>query len=312
MSNKLIIDAVITWVDSSNKIWRKKINKFLKKPINWEDKKSSTRYNSINEIEITIISILKYASYFRNIFLVTDNQKPKNFDILKEKAKKYNINLILIDHKDIFKGFEKYLPTFNSQSIETLLFKIPGLSEHFVYFNDDLFLINETKQADFFEKGFPILRGKWINFSKNIEKEATHLKAKELGAKIAGHNKLYDFYHTPHPLRKSTFENFFKTHQDVLIKNIKYKFRHINQFVPQSLANHLELKNKTCVKESESALLFIQKYNFWKVYSRLFMLRYDKKLIFMCLQSLETAKPFLLEKISYWIGKKFNVKLEKL
>ena len=47
MSNKLIIDAVITWVDSSNKIWRKKINKFLKKPINWEDKKSSTKASQL-------------------------------------------------------------------------------------------------------------------------------------------------------------------------------------------------------------------------------------------------------------------------
>mgnify|MGYP000020561868 CR=1 FL=1 len=116
-TNKISVDAVITWVDSSDSVWQNKINKHLENRIDWSDKKSSTRYNSIDEIETAIASIIKFAPFVKNIFLVTDNQSPKGFNMLKAKGENVGINLELIDHKIIFNSFENYLPTFNSCSI---------------------------------------------------------------------------------------------------------------------------------------------------------------------------------------------------
>ncbi|HOD11100.1 MAG TPA: Stealth CR1 domain-containing protein, partial [Flavobacterium sp.] len=61
VKNNFEIDAVITWVDGSDDVWRNKINTHLEKKIDWNNKVSSKRYNSIDEIELTIESIIKFA-----------------------------------------------------------------------------------------------------------------------------------------------------------------------------------------------------------------------------------------------------------
>jgi hypothetical protein len=159
-----MVDAVITWVDSSDVIWQNKINQYLESKIDWNNKKSSTRYNSINEVEIVILSIIKYAKFIKNIYLVTDNQSPKNFMQLKHKAKINGVHLELVDHKIIFRNHKNYLPTFNSCSIITMLYQIPNLSEKFIIFNDDTFLMRETSILDFFIDDKPIIRGRWDTF----------------------------------------------------------------------------------------------------------------------------------------------------
>ena len=313
------VDAVITWVNSSDENWRNKIDKYSEIKINWDNKKESVRYNSINEIEITILSILKNATFIKNIYLVTDNQQPKNFHKLQEKAVVLGVNLKLIDHKVIFRGYEEYLPTFNSQTIETMLYRIPNLAEHFIYFNDDLFLINKTKVSDFFINGFTVLRGEWIKFNEDIfyknipllkkkKNKVTHKRAKEKAAKIIGFTKSYNFHHTPHPLRKSTFERFFDKNPDIRILNIEHRFRHVAQYVPQGLANHLEIKNKTHVLENNLALCYLQSYNFFKVRKKIIRANFKgNKVLFMCLQGLETANKNSFKYLLKWINKKLDL-----
>src|SRR5690606_13061595 len=48
-----------------------------------------------------------------------------------------------------------FLPSFNSNVIEIYMHKIPGLTEHFVYFNDDFFIINNVGKERFFKNGLP-------------------------------------------------------------------------------------------------------------------------------------------------------------
>ena len=45
------------------------------------------------------------------------------------------------------------MPNRNSNAIETTLSEIPGLNEHFIYFNDDFFLTQPAKWTDFFTWG---------------------------------------------------------------------------------------------------------------------------------------------------------------
>ena len=44
---------------------------------------------------------------------------------------------------------EAYLPSYNSSAIELNIHRIRGLSEHFIYFNDDMFKIKDTQPSDF-------------------------------------------------------------------------------------------------------------------------------------------------------------------
>ncbi|MDX1719734.1 MAG: Stealth CR1 domain-containing protein, partial [Salegentibacter mishustinae] len=80
------VDAVITWVDGNDKNWQKKINTYSDSKINFSSENHLKRYNSIGEIDIAIKSIIKFAPFIKNIFLVTDNQSPESFDSLKSLA----------------------------------------------------------------------------------------------------------------------------------------------------------------------------------------------------------------------------------
>jgi len=70
----------------------------------------------------------------RTIWLVTDNHVPTAID--RRKAERHNIRIV--DHREIFCGHEQLLPTFNSYAIETVLWRIEGLADRFLYFNDDI------------------------------------------------------------------------------------------------------------------------------------------------------------------------------
>ncbi|WP_299099588.1 Stealth CR1 domain-containing protein [uncultured Winogradskyella sp.] len=297
------IDAVILWVDGNDIDHRTKMLPFLEDKTKINSEKFRTRYDQVNEIKFTIDSILKYASYINNIYIVTDNQTP---EFLKNHNKDYS-NVSIVDHKIIFKGYEEYLPTFNCRPIETCLYRIPNLAEHFIYFNDDFFLINETKPTDFFKNGWPILRGKWLKFDNDIfykkfkKPRVGHKSIQQNAAKLAGFNKYYNFKHTPHPMRKSTFQSYFEANENVFRENIKHRFRKPSQFTPQGLANHLEIKNKTCYFKSDLQLMYFRSYKkslYWYKYK---LNTKIKGKLFLGLQSLDRSPQHILDYIIGWL-----------
>ncbi|WGH76623.1 Stealth CR1 domain-containing protein [Tenacibaculum tangerinum] len=317
------IDAVITWVDSSDELWRKKINQYLEKKIDWSNKKESTRYNSINEIEITILSILKFAVYIKNIYVVTDNQQPRNFLELKEKALSKEVNLELVDHTVIFRGYEDFLPTFNSCSIISMLFRIPNLSNNFVVFNDDTFLMRETKEEDFFIDNKPVIRGRWDSyyedkffrnlfqkvkgiFKKNDPKKTGYKLAQQKSAKLLGFKKYIRRDHTPVSIKKSGLENYFLENPSFLGNNIKYRFRDNTQFIISSLSNHIQIKNNDYVLDRDFKLSYFQSYKKVLIWLKLLIFSIDKSKLFMCFQSLETAEKEKQKYILEWIDKRLN------
>ena len=60
---------------------------------------------------------------------------------------------------EVFKEYSDNLPTFNSVSIETFLWRISELSDRFLYFNDDVFLTAPLHPSDLFTGHIPVLRG---------------------------------------------------------------------------------------------------------------------------------------------------------
>lgn len=321
---KLKIDAVITWVDGNDLNWQKKINTYLKVKKDFSKKKNLVRYNSIGEIDITIKSILKFAPFIKTIFLVTDNQKPDSFEQLKIIAKNQNKKLILVDHKLIFKDYEHFLPCFNSCSIGNMLFRIPNLSENFIIFNDDTFLMRTTKPSDFFYNGYPIVRGKWGVFYENqnlrrfyhkiLKKLIKNYKVKSGGfktfqqtsAKLAGTKNYLRRFHTPVSVRKSTVAKFFENN-DLLSSNIQFRFRNRNQFIISSLSEHLEIKNATYKYRNNTQLTYFRSYkNYYITKLKLYMFSRNTKKLFMTFQSLEMADKKSLNYITSWINNRIS------
>jgi len=314
------IDAVILWVNGNDPLHQEKMKPFLSKDHDFKDKNLRTRFDQVEEIEYAIKSILKFAPFVRKIFLVTDNQTP---DFLKKEVRGEKLEKVeIVDHTIIFKGFEGFLPVFNSNSIETMLYKIPDLSDHFIYFNDDLFLIKETKPIDFFRGEYPILRGRWSKFDSDIayKKILTFLgkktnkdkigykKAQQNIAQILGFERYLKLDHTPTALRKSTIENYFSQNPEMVINNIKYRFRHASYYMIQSLANHLEIQHKTCVLRSDYQLAYFGSYKkplIWYKFN-LWLSDKQKNKLFLCLQSLDQCPPNKLDYFLDWMKNKFE------
>lgn len=141
---------VYLWVDGNDPQWLAKHNACIGKT---EDKSAVNckgRYSDNDELKYSLRSVEMYAPWIRKIFIVTDNQVPKWLDTSNPKIR-------IVDHKEILP--EVSLPCFNSRLIEHFLYKIPGLSEHFLYANDDMFINRPVTPATFFAAdGLPIIR----------------------------------------------------------------------------------------------------------------------------------------------------------
>lgn len=144
------IDIVYLWVDGNDPQWLAKHNACIGKT---EDKSAVNckgRYSDNDELKYSLRSVEMYAPWIRKIFIVTDNQVPKWLDTSNPKIR-------IVDHKEILP--EVSLPCFNSRLIEHFLYKIPGLSEYFLYANDDMFINRPVTPATFFAAdGLPIIR----------------------------------------------------------------------------------------------------------------------------------------------------------
>ena len=139
------IDFVITWVDGSDEKWLEEKNRFLEKPVD-DLADAKARYRDLGTLKYWFRSVEKNAPWVNKIYFITWGHLPEWLDTSNEK-------LVIVNHEDYIPN--EILPTFNSNSIEMYMHKIDGLSENFVYFNDDVFIGKKVKPADFFKNGKP-------------------------------------------------------------------------------------------------------------------------------------------------------------
>lgn len=254
-----ILDIVIAWVDGDDPKLKQKRAQYQQQVTAASDAISSTRFASNNEIYFNIASILKYVPFCRHIYIVSDEQQPKFIKEFAEQGLCSADKIRIVDHKTIFSGYEAALPTFNTRSIETMLWNIPGLSDYFIYLNDDFYFNQTASMTDFFDNGQMVVYGHWRNslplttkleYRKSLQKlfgkpvQPKHTIAQMLGAKIVGMNKFFEIHHYPHIVDRNILESFLLNHPDLLKNQIKYKFRDVEQFNPISLMNHLKIKKQ--------------------------------------------------------------------
>uniref|UniRef100_A0A4W3J058 N-acetylglucosamine-1-phosphotransferase subunits alpha/beta n=1 Tax=Callorhinchus milii TaxID=7868 RepID=A0A4W3J058_CALMI len=107
-----------------------------------DDDISASRFEDNEELRYSLRSVEKYAPWVRHIFIVTNGQIPSwlNLD---------NPRVTIVSHQDIFRNVS-HLPTFSSPAIETHIHRIPGLSQKFIYLNDDVMFGKEVWPDDFY------------------------------------------------------------------------------------------------------------------------------------------------------------------
>lgn len=268
------IDFVIPWVDGDDPVWKAEKDRYeqvwipavarseKQEPMDGDhDENADCRYRELGLLRYWFRSVEQFAPWVGKIFFVTCGQKPA---WLKEDHPK----LVLVDHKDFIPA--QYLPTFCSNTIELNFHRIDGLSEHFVYFNDDNFLLRPVQPEFFFREGNPIILSSlrypnnvginnWshhlfndyclVNSHHDIGKSIWKNRRKWFNAKeLSGHRAMRNFLcylankslpvcnyeHLAHPHLKSTIADVWEKCPADLDHACSFKFRsdeQVNQWL---------------------------------------------------------------------------------
>jgi len=249
------IDFVITWVDMEDPEWKAEFSKYSGKKDNEKNGVSEARFRDYGFLKYWFRGVEKFAPWVRKIHFVTSGQKPEWLD---ENNPKIN----LVNHKDYIP--EQFLPTYNSVVIERYLHKIPDLAEHFVYFNDDFYIINKVSTERFFKNGLPCdiavfqYNPSWSQWYKRIKNNLKiinrHFDKKEVMARdydkwfhksygskarlnylLKPYNKFITL-RTPHnaqPYLKSTFEEVWAVAEKELTETSVNRFRTVTDYTPE-------------------------------------------------------------------------------
>lgn len=171
------IDLVYLWVNGNDPVWIEKRNRAIGKTEEKSAVNCEGRYADHDELKYSLRSAEMYAPWLRKIFIVTDNQVPEWLDITNPKIQ-------IIDHTEILPP--EALPCFNSSVIEHFISRIPGLSERFLYANDDMYFNRPVTPGDFFAPdGLPYAR---VN-RRPFRKLQLKLREKLLHKKLSSYNR---------------------------------------------------------------------------------------------------------------------------
>ena len=250
------VDFVIPWVNGADPAWIEEKNKYT------QDESKSVHafdYQDWGLLKYWFRGVEKYTPWVHRIFFVTWGHLPEwlNTD---------NPKLTVVKHIDYIP--EKYLPTFSSHTIELNLFRIPKLSEHFIYFNDDMYLIDNCLKSFFFEHGLPKdsavinpIAPKNNNCIASLQLTTAAVINENFNKNLVMRKNLWKWFnpkygkllplnfmfipwgrfpgllekHLPSSFLKSTFEEVWEKEYDLLDKTCSHKFRDfktdVNQWV---------------------------------------------------------------------------------
>lgn len=234
------IDAVYTWVDGEDPVWinsKRRREAELAGREYHEEANHEARFRSRDELKYSLRSLEMFAPWFRKVYIVTAGQVPDWLDTENPKIE-------VVDHKDIYPE-GNYLPTFNSNSIISRLHHIPGLSERYVYINDDVFFGRDLGPERFFTpagiaKVSPsnnrrpfgeatLLDEPHFNLTRNIRR----LLRERFGITVSRAIK-----HTPHPQLKSVHQEMEKVFIDVYEQTWASPFRDHRDIVSDQLHHY--------------------------------------------------------------------------
>ncbi len=254
VNSKEKIDFVIPWVDGNDPAWQKEFDKYISHYNKIDGR--NFRYRDWNNLQYWFRGVEKFTPWVNKIHFITWGHIPEWLNVNHSK-----INIV--NHSDYIP--KENLPIFNANPIEINIHRIKGLSEKFVYFNDDTFLLKPTKPERFFKNGLPcdmaaeklfstsgiahirlnnmILINNYFNkrkqilknFSKffNIKYELKYILQALLLLPFKNFSGFYNA-HKPNSFLKSTFNEVWEENKYILDETSKSKFRSlsdINQYL---------------------------------------------------------------------------------
>lgn len=316
------IDAVISWVDGYDPLYQQKLMSFCaEQGLHQATAIEPTRIQQCNEIHYCLYALRRFAPWIRTIYIITNQQTPSV--VTELQGTPFGDKLKLIDQQTLLGECGVVSPVFNSLSIEWVLWRIKGLSRHFLYLNDDFFIIRPVTPDDFFRGGRLVLRGewkvqaaeqwlyqlkrrlyRWIGCTEPTPKTNPHRDWQEQSAKLAGWaTRFYLLPHAPFPLLKDTFETYYANDPALFMENARYPFRHPQQRSAIPLMVHLDIKQKRVVYDSTHRTIMVNgaSHSLKKIKSRLRQANNDQNVVFVCMQSMDQAPPATREYMKTWL-----------
>jgi glycosyltransferase involved in cell wall biosynthesis len=235
------VDAVYTWVDGDDPAWQAKRDARLAELTGLSLTRAASgkaRFLSRDELRYSMRSLHLFAPWLNHIYLVTDGQQPPWLDTDHPRV-------TVVPHDQILAA--EHLPTFNSHAIETGLYRIPSLSEHFIYFNDDVLLGRPMRPDQFFDASgqFAAFVGDQIlgeDSPDALPSRRAGLNNRTLLQEDFGHTITRTIRHTPHPFTRSVFEELERRYSARLQQTAAAAFRsETDVSVASSLAQHYGL-----------------------------------------------------------------------
>lgn len=322
------IDAVIAWVDGRDPQHAARLREHLAGIDGARPAAAHpTRFDDAGEIDWCVTSILRYAPWMRTIHVVTDRQTPAL--VARLRGTPFAERVRVVDHREIFAGYEDCLPTFNSRSISSLFWRIPGIADRHVYFNDDFLLLRPVQPSDFFRGGRVVVHGRWetqshrhwlkrlahrLESGRQAGQNPTESRAQDLSARVAGfERRCFRLEHCPYAMRAATLAGYFGAHPGLLRQTIAHRLRHAAQLRPESLAVHLELAQDAAVADTHLRLAQLKPAEQWfpRLRARLARADRDPRVAFACVQSLDLAPPRVREHLIDWLNRRVGT-LEQL
>lgn len=138
------IDFVITWVDGNDPEWQAEKARY--NPSAAPNVATAIRYREWDNLRYWFRALEAFTPWVNKVHFITWGHTPPWLNLNNPK-------LNVVKHSDFMP--EAYLPTFNSRPIELNMHRIEGLSDQFVYFNDDMFILKPMRPEDFFRDGLP-------------------------------------------------------------------------------------------------------------------------------------------------------------
>lgn len=235
------VDLVYTWVDGTDPHWQgqrqaaeSRMGGSLIRTSN-----DDGRFATHDELRYSLRSVEYFAPWIRRIFIVTAGQRPSWLEAADDR-------IHVVDHSEIFED-PANLPTFNSHAIEAQLHRVPGLAEHFIYMNDDVFLGQPVSPTDFFT---PAGQPRFFLSNQGIRREGEEELPVDIAAKNNreiiearfGRTVSRKFKHAPHAQRRSTLELIAAEHREATARTTAARFRSPTDLsIPSSLAHYYGL-----------------------------------------------------------------------
>lgn len=247
------IDFVIPWVNGSDPDW---LAQFVRFTNGVSGDKHQSRYRDWDNLQYLFRGFEEFTPWVRKIHFVTWGHVPYWLSPSHEK-------LHIVRHEDFLDPAN--LPVFNCNPIEVNLHRIPGLSEKFVYFNDDCFITKPIAPERFFLDDLP--RDALV-FNVIGRSPISHIKINDVQAinrhfkkyKVVGDNFLKLFHyryskmellrtlllmpwsymtgfcdpHQPQPYLKKTFEEVWEEESEILqatSRSIVRCSQDVNQYI---------------------------------------------------------------------------------